>query len=403
MSSALQLPDENHVPLPENKSLTIRDRLETPAFREQMKMLIPNDKELVHFCRTAMNALLKTPRLAECNQPSFFNAMFQCAQMGLAPDGRRVHLIPFMNGKTGEYEVQLIIDYKGMIELIMRTGNVSYIHADLVREADDFFYDKGHILKHVIDFRKPRGPAFCVYALCKFKDGTEKTEVMSMDEVEGIRRRSKAANAGPWVTDFGEMSKKTAFRRLSKWLVFDTQTKDAIDKDDAIDIDSERIPATPSVPNQFMPTPAQNQITAGGLENPTPEAPAKRKYVRQAPKAPEAPKAPPAQDDGFTIPPDMDTGSTTDPFEEPPKVESAAVETPQQKLERLVYAAGFTWSDMLLWHAEIGFCQQDLAGLSGFKDLNTREASRLNSSMTGLISGLTTTKANAAKAKAAKV
>jgi hypothetical protein len=39
---------------------------------------------------------------------------------------------------------------------------------------------------------------------------------MTSDDVEEIRARSKAANEGPWVTDWGEMAKKTVLRRLLK-------------------------------------------------------------------------------------------------------------------------------------------------------------------------------------------
>jgi recombinational DNA repair protein RecT len=39
---------------------------------------------------------------------------------------------------------------------------------------------------------------------------------MTIDEVDAIRQRSKAASAGPWVTDFEEMAKKTVMRRLLK-------------------------------------------------------------------------------------------------------------------------------------------------------------------------------------------
>ena len=42
------------------------------------------------------------------------------------------------------------------------------------------------------------------------KDG-----VLTKDEVEAIRRRSNAANTGPWVSDWGEMSKKTVLRSVS--------------------------------------------------------------------------------------------------------------------------------------------------------------------------------------------
>ena len=121
----------------------------------------------------------------------------------------------------------------------MRSGLVSYLHADIVCENDVFEWDMGEIKKHTIDLKKPRGEAYAFYALCRFKDGTTKAEVMHREEVEAIRKRSRAGTSGPWVTDFNEMAKKTAFRRLSKWLPLSPEVRDATENDDdVIDVEA---------------------------------------------------------------------------------------------------------------------------------------------------------------------
>jgi len=180
----------------------------------------------------ALTTLQRTHLLAQCTQGSFFNAMLSLSQFGLEPDGRNAHLIPFRNGKTGQYDVQLIIDYKGLVELAMRSGKVSNIHADVVCEEDEFEYNMGEIKTHKIDFKQPRGKVYAVYCVCTFKDGTKKTEVMSKDDVEAIRKRSRAGSSGPWVADWQEMAKKTAFKRLSKWLPLSSEFRDAVQHDD---------------------------------------------------------------------------------------------------------------------------------------------------------------------------
>ncbi len=87
------------------------------------------------------------------------------------------------------------------------------------------------------------GEIFAVYSTATMKDGERKTEVMSVAEVEAIRKRSRAGSSGPWVTDWNEMAKKTVFRRLSKWLPLSPELHAAVSADDdAIDI-----PATPKV------------------------------------------------------------------------------------------------------------------------------------------------------------
>lgn len=221
-----------------NTQLSLRNEIESPAFRDAVAKVLPKILPPERFVRVACTAMTRTPKLRECDRASFFSAMLSLAQTGLEPDGRRAHLIPFENRKRGVVECQLIIDYKGLAELAMRSGLLSYLHADVVRRGDIFRYSLGEIREHVPHFlrdddAKPEkaGDVFAAFAVARFKDGSAKAEVMSLDEVNAIRSRSRAGNSGPWVTDFNEMAKKTAFRRLSKWLPLSPEYRDALDSD----------------------------------------------------------------------------------------------------------------------------------------------------------------------------
>lgn len=208
------------------KQLTIRDHLGSDRFRQQVAAALPKHLTAERFARVALTAINRTPKLMECTQESLFACLLDLSALGLEPDGRRAHLIPY--GRT----CTLIIDYKGIAELAMRSGAVSSIHADKVCENDDFDYDRGQLTRHKIDFRKPRGDAFAYYALIRLKDGTEKCEVMTNKEIDAIRKRSKSSGSGPWVTDYDEMAKKTVFKRASKWIPLSPEIRDAIQKDD---------------------------------------------------------------------------------------------------------------------------------------------------------------------------
>lgn len=220
-----------------NNKLSIRNILsaegaEGAAFRNAVASVLPKHLAPERFLRIAIAATTRTPKLLQCDRQTFFGALLTLSQLGIEPDGRRAHLIPFENRKRGFVECQLIIDYKGLAELAMRSGVVSKLHADVVCEEDEFEYDRGELKRHLIQFRKPRGAAYAAYALCKFKDGSEKVEVMSRDEIEAIRKRSRAGSSGPWITDPNEMWKKTVFRRLSKWLPLSPEFRDAVEADD---------------------------------------------------------------------------------------------------------------------------------------------------------------------------
>ena len=177
------------------------------------------------YVRVALTALTKTPKLKGCTQASFYKALMTCAQLGLEPDGYHAHLIPFGD------ECQLVVDYKGLVEVVMRSERVSHIHADVVHENDEFDYNLGKVEIHRPNLRGDRGKVYAVYCVVTFKDGSSVADVMTKEDVEKVRARSKAGRNGPWVTDWNEMAKKTVFKRLSKWLPISSKYRDAIEHD----------------------------------------------------------------------------------------------------------------------------------------------------------------------------
>lgn len=207
----------------------MKSLINSDAVKNQIARALPTHLTPDRFLRVATTTLLRVPKLAECSQESFMKAMLDCSSLGLEPDGRRCHLIPY--GK----EVQLIIDWKGLVELAKRSGDVALWKPETVKENDQFDWVNGEI-RHSVDWRKDRGALQCVYSLVKLKNGETDTEVMTLEEVKAIQKRSKAANNGPWKTDFEEMAKKTVMRRHSKRLTLSPEFHDALEKDsDKID------------------------------------------------------------------------------------------------------------------------------------------------------------------------
>jgi recombination protein RecT len=203
----------------------IRSLIGSDKFREQVAAALPAHLTPERFARVCLTALTRTPKLMECTRESLLRCLMDCSALGIEPDGRRAHLIPYGTQCT------LIIDYKGLVELIRRSGEVAAIRAETVCENDEFTWENG-VVTHRVDWRNPRGDVQAVYAEAKLTSGEVQTAVLTKDEVEGIRKRSRAGNAGPWVTDWSEMAKKTAIRRLSKLLPLSVEIAEAMDKDD---------------------------------------------------------------------------------------------------------------------------------------------------------------------------
>ena len=214
---------------------TIQSFLAGDQFKMQVAKALPKHLTPEKFVRITQTAIQRVPKLLECDQRSFFKSVLDLSASGLVPDGRMAYLIPYENRKMGIVECQLIISYLGLFEMAMRSGEIQSIHTDKVCENDTFEYNMGQILSHKIDFRRPRGKVYAYYALVRYKavDGfvAEKADVMTIEDIDRIRARSKAGNSGPWVTDYDEMAKKTVFRRLSKWLRLSSDYHDALEKD----------------------------------------------------------------------------------------------------------------------------------------------------------------------------
>jgi len=239
-------------------SQDIRSLIASDKFKEQCAAALPKHLTADRFARVALTALTRNPKLQDCTRESLLRCLMDCSALGIEPDGRRAHLIPYKDQCT------LIIDYKGLIELVRRSGDVAAIRAETVCENDGFDWENGSIT-HRIDWRKSRGEVQAVYAEAKLASGETQTAVMTLDEVNGIRDRSQGytyarnnKKSHPWITDWGEMAKKTALRRLIKLLPLSVEIADAVERDDdRVERDVTPVPAklppVPQVAGLFAP------------------------------------------------------------------------------------------------------------------------------------------------------
>lgn len=232
-------------------TLTTKEWLTSEDLTTKVSQAMPNRAEIDRFMRCLFTQVQRTPKLMQCTRDSMFSCIIQCAQLGIQPDGRRAHLIPYKETAT------LIIDYKGLVELVLGSGKVTYVHADIVCAEDDFQTDIGRVQKHVINWKGDRGEPFAAYAIAKLTSGDYLCEVMQRAEIEKIKKSSKSAGSGPWVDFPMEMWKKTVFRRLCKWLPLTPEIKRAIDLDDEWSFKSNTRNVTPPMPPESDESEAQ--------------------------------------------------------------------------------------------------------------------------------------------------
>jgi recombination protein RecT len=260
----------------------VRNALEKMA--PQFKAALPGHVSVEKFVRVTLTAVQTNPQLLNADRRTLFAAATKAAQMGLMPDGREGAIVTFKD------QAQWMPMVAGVMKLVRNSGEISTWSVQAVYENDQFDFCLGDD-EHIT--HKPalanRGKLIAVYSIVTMKDGEKSREVMSVEDVESIRKRSRSGGSGPWVTDFAEMAKKTVVRRHSKRLPLSTDIDGVVHEDDALFMPPEPAP-TPEEPEQA----------------PAPKRPSRlQKVAAQAP-ADDGPAFPPVDDDGVIDVPHTD-------------------------------------------------------------------------------------------------
>ena len=182
----------------------------------------------------AMQAMMSNPYLIQCAQSDPQYLVESIKNVGLTglslnPELKLGYLVPF-KGK-----IKFMASYMGKVDILIRTGVVKSIYAELVYKKDTFVYRKGvnGTLEHTPNvFAKDRGQIVGGYYYAVLTNGEVMYDVMPVERIEEIKNRSesvKSGKASPWSTDAKEMMRKTiinwAFKFLPKTGISDDMLK----------------------------------------------------------------------------------------------------------------------------------------------------------------------------------
>lgn len=222
---------------------TLLDNYRGEIAKALPKLLTPD-----RLIRTALTAMARRPELMECTSHSLISCILTSAQLGLLPDDilGESYLIPFKNNKKRVKECQLIVGYKGLCTLAMRSGQVKSITAMAVfaaneKDGDKFDYDQGlnEKLEHKPSGLNDANRITHFYAIVRFINGGHVFRVMTRAQVEAVRDESKNYKfsndkAGTvWGKNFEEMGCKTVVRRVMKYVPLSPEMSKAIALDEA--------------------------------------------------------------------------------------------------------------------------------------------------------------------------
>jgi recombination protein RecT len=197
----------------------------------QFRAALPKHVTVEKFTRVAMTAIQNNPDLLQVDRQSLFGSIVRLAQDGLLPDGREAAIVKFGN------KAQAMPMIAGILKKVRQSGDVAKVSAQVVYADDEFVWKLGFdedVTHNPPPLDKPRGKAIGAYATAVLKDGSRLLEVMNFDEIEQVRKVSRASGNGPWVQWWGEMARKTVMRRLSKRLPMSTDLEDDFDRDETL-------------------------------------------------------------------------------------------------------------------------------------------------------------------------
>lgn len=190
------------------------------------------------FKNIVINEVKKSEQMQQAflhNPASLFASILLCAELGLNPsaDVGEFYFLPF--GK----KITPILGYKGVLNLILRSGEISKIWSEIVYEDDDFEYELGlePKLTHIPNLERDNKNIKYVYAVAKLTNGELMFKVMSKKEIMEIVQMSKYPNQlyGSNKDPQGWMYKKTVIKQLSKTLPKDYYGKRGLSVDDKVE------------------------------------------------------------------------------------------------------------------------------------------------------------------------
>lgn len=210
----------------------IRTELYSSNMTQELMRALPDPKMTERFKRVAWSSISRNPDLLNADRRSLYSSCMDAAQLGLVVDPilGEAYLVVFKG------RVQLIVGYKGLLKLARQSGEISSIDVDTIHEHDQVTLRAGDISEFTIETNwMDRGEIIGAYAIAHFKDGGIQRSIMTLQQIEAIRKAAFSGNSPAWKNHYGEQCKKTAFRRLAKMLPMSTEAQKALDLEDAVD------------------------------------------------------------------------------------------------------------------------------------------------------------------------
>lgn len=168
--------------------------------------------------KSAVMAAIKNPKLLVCKLSTVVSSLTQAAQLGFTDVSGtlgQAYLVPYKD------QCQLIIGYRGMLDLARRSGEIESVTARAVFKGDEFeieYGDNERFSHRPMAEDESKDTLLGAYVIAKFKGGGIHRTFMSRKQIDRVMANSQSRGQyGPWKDHYVEMALKTVIRRAFKY------------------------------------------------------------------------------------------------------------------------------------------------------------------------------------------
>ena len=183
---------------------------------------LPRDFNRARFIQNTVALVQDNEQLSKMPQSKLVPVLMKGAYLGLDFFNKECYAVPY-----GQ-QLQFVPSYTGMVKLAKRFSKrpLKDIYAHIVHEGDEFEsgMEDGHEYVRFKPLPFNDGAIIGAFAVAQYQDGGIKVETMSRQQLDAVKRMSKAQSGTAWKFFADEMYRKSVIRRLCKGIDLDMET-----------------------------------------------------------------------------------------------------------------------------------------------------------------------------------
>lgn len=238
--------------------------------QQKIQALVPASLSWDRFKRLATSLIQRNPKIADCEPVSLMSVFSDCATIGVYPDPvtGKAYIIPRFNKKKQCLEATLLVGYRGLRDIALRSPDIVDLWTGVVRRGDTFKMVRAPRQELIHEpLPEESGEVIGCYSIAALRNGLTNFEWMPIGALDKIKNEALKGQddwkveSSPWTLHETEMNRKTVLRRHFKSLPLRSEDQEAAAKEVDVELTD----------GDVRETPTQEQIEEKKKRNPPPK------------------------------------------------------------------------------------------------------------------------------------